>query len=354
MKKTASVILVVLSMLLVSVSFAFGEGKSEGAKQSGPVTITIWDFKYGDVANVQPAMKKIDDLIMQQNPDIIIDHVAQSNDNYYQVVRAAVQAGEGPDIIMFHGGVQAYEFDDFTLPLDQYISSWRSEISEYSWSFCSEGGVAGKPVHLVPLTIQGFGIYYNKDKFKQAGLDPENPPKDLAAFLAACDKLQQAGIVPITAGFQGGPFTLDFMMRTFVANIYGPDAKDLTTGKQNFAGNAAFLEAVRAIKTMFDKGYFSEDGTSTPYFVDAINNYSAGKGAMFVGLLSDIGHWKNFDDALGKDNIGYFPVINLPGAKYKDLQVLQPTGIGYSVMSWSKNPAQAAKLLKDMPVVKEM
>jgi raffinose/stachyose/melibiose transport system substrate-binding protein len=310
-------------------------------------TITIWDFKYGDVQGVQPAMKKIDDLIMQKNPDIKIVHVAQPNDTYYQLVRAAVQAGEGPDVMMFHGGVQAYEFDEYTAELDKYIKSWRSEISEYSWSFCSAGGDAKKPVHLVPLTIQGFGIYYNKAYFKKAGLDPNKAPTDYASFMAACEKLKKAGITPITTGLQGNPYSLDFLLRTLIANIYGSDIKDLVTGKQNFKGNAAFKKAVEVVKELFDKGYIDvKADTSVPYFVDAINNYKAGKGAMFIGLLSDIGHWKNFNDSLGKDNVGYIPTINIPGAKYKNIQVLQPCGIGFSVMKWSKNQEQAAKVIE--------
>jgi raffinose/stachyose/melibiose transport system substrate-binding protein len=310
-----------------------------------PVVITIWDFKYGDVQGVQPAMKKIDDLIMQKN-QIKINHVAQANDNYYQLVRAAVQAGEGPDIVMFHGGVQAYEFDPYTVELNNYIKSWRKEISEFSWAFCSANGDASKPVHMVPLTTQGFGIYYNKALFKKAGLDPDKAPSDIDSFMKACEKLKKAGIVPITAGLQGNPYTVDFLFRCFIANIYGQDSKDLGTGKQNFKGNAAFKRAAEIVQEIFKKGYIDPAGTSTPYFMDAINNFAAGKGAIFIGLLSDVGHWKAFSDGLGKDNVGYFPTINFPQAKYKDLQVGQPAGIGFSIMMWSKNKDDAMKVIE--------
>jgi ABC-type glycerol-3-phosphate transport system substrate-binding protein len=335
-------------MLLVALAISVGltgcNGKG-GASTKGPVTITIWDFKYGDVQGVQPAMKKIDELIMQKNPGVTINHVGQANDNYYQLVRAAVQAGSGPDIIMFHGGVQAYEFDEYTIDMNKYIAPWRSEISEFSWAYCSEGGDAAKPVHMAPLTTQGFGIYYNKALFTKAGLDPEKAPSDIDSFMAACEKLKAAGIVPITAGLQGGPFTVDFLFRCFIANIYGADSKDLGTGKQNFAGNAAFKKAAEMVQTMFAKGYIDPAGTSTPFFMDAANNFGAGKGAMFVGLLSDVCHWKVFGDALGNDNVGYFPTINFPEATNKDLQVGQPAGIGYSVMKWSKNPEAAMKVV---------
>ena len=101
---------------------------SNSASGSGTKTITIWDFKCGSGAS-KTAMEQIDALIEKNNPDIRINHVAQPDgDNYYQLVRAAVQAGEGPDIVMFHGGVQAYEFDDYTLPLDTYQRSLSSNL----------------------------------------------------------------------------------------------------------------------------------------------------------------------------------------------------------------------------------
>jgi len=346
MKSKCTVLIGLLLVCMSTLTWASGSNDA-GTDQGKKVTeITIWDFKYGDVEGVQPVMKKIDELIMQENPDIKINHVGQSNDNYYQLVTAAVQAGEGPDIVMFHGGVQAYEFDDYTMEMDSYISSWRSEISEFSWAYCSEGGNASKPVHMVPITTQGFGIYYNKALFAKAGLDPDVAPSDIDSFMAACEQLKAAGIVPITAGLQGDPFTIDFLFRTFIANIYGSDTEDLVTGGQSFSGNAAFRKAAELVAEISAKGYVDPEGTSTPYFMDAANNFAAGKGAMFVGLLSDVCHWKVFADAFGNENLGYFPAINFPEARYKDLQVGQPAGIGYSVMKWSKNPEAAMKVVE--------
>ena len=95
-----------------------------------------------------------------------------------------------------------------------------------------------------------------------------------------------------------------------------------------------------------DKGYLEKDGFSRPYFMDGIDKFAAGTGGMFVGLLSDVGNWKRFSDALGVNNIGYFPTINFPDSRYKDQQVAQGAGIGYGVMTWSKNQKLAAAYVK--------
>jgi raffinose/stachyose/melibiose transport system substrate-binding protein len=177
-------------------------------------------------------------------------------------------------------------------------------------------------------------------------LDPNIAPSDYTSFMNACEKLKKAGIAPIETGLQGNPYGIDFLIRCFVANIYGENVKDLVTGNENFKDNIAFLKAIDIVKELFDKGYINMAETAVPYFVDSINNYKAGKGAMFIGLLSDIGHWKNFCDSLGKDNVGYFPTINFSEAKNKDIQVLQPCGIGFAIMKWSKNKDKAAKVIE--------
>jgi ABC-type glycerol-3-phosphate transport system substrate-binding protein len=207
---------------------------------------------------------------------------------------------------------------------------------------CSLDQKLGNPVKVLPMTMQGFGIYYNKAYFKKAGLDPEKAPKTAKEFLAACEKLKAAGIVPITSG---QTYTVNFFLRTAVANAYGPKVAGLADGSQKFT-DPAFKEAVLFLKGLIDKGYVEKDGFSRPYFMDGIDKFAAGGGAMFVGLLSDVGNWKVFSDKLGANNVGYFPAVNLPGYKYKDQQVAQGAGIGYGVMSWSKNKKLAAAYVK--------
>lgn len=305
------------------------------------ITLTVWDFKYADTG-MHSVMVKIDDMFMKKYPNVKINHVAQPNDQYYQLLRAAAQAGEGPDVALLHGARgDVYELDQFEVKLDKYIQSWRKEIPEDSWKVAATNRDFKNGIKLIPMTSQGFGFYYNKAYFKKAGLDPNTPPKDWNSFLAACEKLKAAGIVPITGGVKD--YTANFMFRCLAANVYGKDVAGLKTGKQDFAHNAAFKKAALMMVELKQKGYFDPNGASIPYFMDAINNFAAGKGAIFCGLLSDIANWKQFSDALGKDNIGYFPTINFTEAQNKDMQSFQPVGIGFGVMTWSKNQKMAAE-----------
>ena len=42
-------------------------------------------------------------------------------------------------------------------------------------------------------------------------------------------------------------------------------------------------------------------------FMDAFAKFEAGKAANIIGLMSDVGHWKEFNEFLGADNVGVMP-----------------------------------------------
>ncbi len=319
----------------------FASGTSE--QSTGKVTPTVWDFKYGEVDGSPVPMKKIDALFTEKYPNVTINHVAQPGEpQYYQIIQAAASANQGPDVAMFHPGAREYGFGDFLVDLTPYVQDVKSQFTPASIQMVSMNGQVGAPIKLLPMTMQGFGFYYNKDYFRKAGLDPGQPPKTAAEFLAAAQKLKDAGLVPITVG---QTYTIDFILRMLVANDFGPNVAGLKNGSVKFT-DPLFRENVQFVKTLVDRGYLEKEGFSRTYFMDGINKFAAGGGAMFAGLLSDVGNWKAFSDKLGAGNVGYFPTINFPDSKYTDQQVAQGAGIGYGVMTWSKNQKTAIDYVK--------
>lgn len=332
MKRTMLAALAVCAALT-----AYAEGKKDAAPK-GPVTLTVWDFKYGD-PRTGAVMKKMDDEFMAANPGIVVKHVAQPEENYYQLLGTAVAARKGPDIALFHVGAKHQDFDDYLADAGKLSAAAKGSFTAASVAKSSDK--TGKKWEIYPMTMQGMGIYYNKAAFRKAGLDPEKAPKTGAEFLAACEKLKAAGIVPITAG---QTFTADFLLRCFVANVFGDKVNKIGTPEASFT-DPGFIAAATFVKTLVDKGYVEKEGKDRPYFMEAIDTFASGKGAFFVGLLSDVAHWKSFGDGFGKTEVGYFPSINLPEIKGKDFQVAQPAGIGYGIFTWSPAQDAAAKYL---------
>ena len=259
------------------------------------MTLTVWDFKYSETndTGAQAPMKANDAAFMQKYPNVTINHVAQPGEpQYYQIIQATASAGKGPDVVMFHPGTRANQFDDIIADLGPYIKDVKGQFTTDSIAACSN---AGGQVKLLPLTMQGFGFYYNKDYFKKAGLDPEKAPKTAEDFLAACDALQKAGIVPIAVG---QTYTIDFILRCLVANVWS-ERRRARNGSAKFT-DPQFKEGLEFVKTLVDKGYLEKDGFSRPYFMDGIDKFAAGGGGIFMGLLSDVGNWYVFSKKLGQ------------------------------------------------------
>ncbi|MDA3955651.1 ABC transporter substrate-binding protein, partial [Oceanispirochaeta sp.] len=307
------------------------------------VTLTVWDFKYSEEV-MGSALKDMDSLYMTANPGVEINHVAQPHDNYYEILASSLSSGIGPDVLMAHTDQRIWNMEEFLLPLDSYIASWKDDIADSAWAACSSTKESDKNIKIIPLTAQGLGIYYNKANLKKAGIDPNADLSDASAFMDACKKLKAAGIPAIVMGNGGAPYGVDFTYRTLLANFYGPELTGFSNGKANFT-DEAFIEATRMLKTMFTMGYVITENATMPYFMDAIEVFKSGEGGFFVGLTSDIAHWKDFGDAFGYENLGYMPSINSPKAKYKNRQSNQGAGIGFAVLKTSEHKEIAVDFL---------
>ncbi len=338
MKRTMRILILMLCFLTAAAAI-FAAASQED--KSGPITLVVWDFKYGEAEGAGPPFKKMDEMFMEKYPDVIIEHVAQPHDQYYEIMRAAVSAGEGPDVAMFHAEQRAYVMADFMVTLDDWIEPIRSEIPDSAWIACTPNRDFADGIKMVPLTTQGLGFYYNKDLFVKAGLDPEDPPKDWDDFLAACETLKQADITPFIWG-NVPAYNTNWFIRTLATNFYNnEELAGFATGETNFT-DPEFVTAIKMIEELRVKEYLDPEGASIPLFMDAIDKFKNGEGAIFLGLLSDIAHWKDFNDALGKDKVGFFPNINHPDAAYSDRLVSMGAGLGLAIMSWTEHTEEAA------------
>lgn len=336
-------IVILLSITLTGQLFA----KGQKATKDGPITLTVWNFKYAEEI-AGKAFREMDKLFMEQNPGIIIDHQAQPESNYYQMLISAFSAKSSLDVFLTHTDQRAWGISESFHVFDSDITDVIDTYSTTALQACSETNSANSDIKILPLTAQGLGFYYNKENFKKAGIDPNTIPSDWDAFLSTCSKLKNAGITPIILGNQGSPFGIDFIYRVILGTLLSEnEINGFADGRTKFT-DPAFVQATEMIKELYDRGFVNVDNGSLPYFVDAIESFKGGNGGFFIGLTSDIAHWKEFGDALGYENIGYFSSIVPKNAKYPEQQVNQGAGIGFAVTNYSPHADVAAKYAKFM------
>ena len=215
-----------LLLLSVAISGCEGTGDSNQAKQDS-VVVWHWLTDREDVFN-ELATK----YTQATGIDVKFELYAPS-DIYSQRVRGAAHTSTLPDIYGILSGMR--DFASFikaghVLNLTPYMNeeggSWKSKffnkvlaVNEFKSQneFGIEPGIYG-----VPLDMMSIQMLYNKDLFKKAGLDPEQPPKNWKEFLEVGNKLHAAGIQGLVSGW-GEAWLLGCFAYDYAFNIMGED-----------------------------------------------------------------------------------------------------------------------------------
>jgi raffinose/stachyose/melibiose transport system substrate-binding protein len=306
--------------LLAGLVLAFAAGPAAAQ------TITVWDWKSGDPA----AMSYFDHAKSEfesANPGVTINYVMQPHDQYYTILGTALASGAGPDVFLLHGGAQARARVEALTDVTDLAQDLVG-VEEFQ-------GEDGR-IHALPITMQGFVVYYNKERYAEAGLDPESPPQTWEELVAACEAITAAGSVPCFAlgnreGF-GGEF---FLSSVAASSLTDEQHRAFANGELAWSSP----EITEILQTWVDTqqmGWYRQGANSTSKFMDEYEQFMRGDGAHTIGLLSDVAHWKQFDDFLGAENVGVFrhPAPSMPG----DAPRLPVSGgIGYGVNNAGAN-----------------
>jgi multiple sugar transport system substrate-binding protein len=331
----------VVALVVVLGSAACGSATSNNNPNSGAAAgkLVVWDWKSSD-KNAQNFVAKAKADFAKKHPGVSVEFVAQPFDNYYTLLGAAIQAGKGPDVMLFNGGGQLRSRADALLALDQYVAPDKDRLA--GWDAFSKDG----KIYAAPITLQGHPIYYSKTIFKQAGLDADKPPATWDALLAACGTIKAKTKLPcLSLGNKEG-YGIQFWMSGMGSGILTAGEYDnWIAGKRDW--NSADVKKIFATwKQANDAGLNTAGPNSTAMFMDQFTKFEGGKAAMVFGLMSDVGGWHEMNPILGADNLGVMlgPVVT-PGAVPS---LAYDGGVGYGVAKWTKDPALAADLVRSL------
>ena len=275
-------------------------------------TVTVWDNSYKVVPAHTKAADKLDAEFERLHPGVTVKHVAQPVENYDQLLQAAFAARETPDVVKLQPGNRGVL--RWTKALDKLndriTDDMRTNIDD--WTSVSAGFETDGDVYAVPVGLQGYVFYYNKDLFEQAGLPRDFKPETWADVEAAGKKLKAAGVQPFTGGNKEGYENLFWMTAAWPTVATCEQAIDLGRGDLPFTEDIV-ASALAPQKTMQDAGLFEEDNFSTQLFPDGAARFGEGQGAMFLGIYSGAMNYAEFNPKLGEENVGIFFA---PGSRY--------------------------------------
>lgn len=184
-KKLVSVLLSVT----LGASLLAGCGGEKQAEDGKEIYMFISQPEYADAINTLiEEYKKVE-------PDVTINYETTQND-YPTLLKAKLNSGEAPDIFSSTSGKEIETYKEYSLDLSdqKLVTDAMLPAVQETMRDANGEGVYG-------LAIKGnyFGLLYNMDLLKQAGV--ETVPQTIDEMKDCVEKLNAAGIQAFTDGF---------------------------------------------------------------------------------------------------------------------------------------------------------
>ncbi len=256
--------------------------------KSGPVRVVYWEKWTGREAD---AMRAVVDAFNASQDRIAVDLLSVSQVDRKTIIATA--GGDPPDIagIWLHNIASFAERGALT-PLDAFLRAdgidtdqWLERYEPVYADICRHNGV----VWCLPTTPSATALHWNKQCFRDAGLDPERPPRtveELDAFSdritrkdPATGRLTRVGFLPQEPGWWNWAFPV-----WFGGSIWDGLRPTVATDPRNLAA------------------YRWVSGYSQRYGIESIKSFTSGFGtfgspqsAFFTGKVAMVfqGVWLN-------------------------------------------------------------
>jgi len=269
---------VVVAVILVTLCFT---GLIERPKGDGKVIVEVWE-PWGTISGTSPTRELIDGFAAAQDrievKTVYNPGMASGNQKFF----LAVAAGAPPDVT-FVDGTQVTEWAarGALEPIEDLVEEaglGPDDFWEPCWKQCMYKG------HIYAMTFcvdPNFAFAWNKDVFREVGLDPERPPRTLSELdeyaekIFAFDKtgrMTRIGFVPWWTGFINANALYTWGW-AFGGRFYDPETDRIT------CDDPKIVEALEWMLSYKDK-----------YGITSINSLREGFGTgaedpFFTGLI---------------------------------------------------------------------
>ncbi|SHG17152.1 ABC transporter substrate-binding protein [Ornithinibacillus halophilus] len=268
-------LLLVLMFTLVACSNDSNNGDNDGNSADGDKTeITFWHAMSGINGE---ALEKIVDDFNAQSDSVSVEAIYQgSYDDSLNKLRAVGGSDEAPAIVqVFEIGTKYMSESGFITPMQEFIDKDDFDVSILEENILSYYQLDGD-FYSMPFNTSNAVMFYNKDMFEAAGLDPDNPPSTFGEMVEAAEALSDDD----TYGFTMA--TIGWFFEQLMAN-QGALYLDNDNGRSGDATEALInseegLNIFNWLNEMNEAGTFRNYGSSWddprgPFFAEQVAMY---------------------------------------------------------------------------------
>jgi raffinose/stachyose/melibiose transport system substrate-binding protein len=310
------------TVLLAAVAMA----AMAGAASAGKLTIESWR---NDDATIWK--EKLIPAFNAKYPDIQVEFTPTAPKEYNAALNARLEGGTAGDIITcrpFDASLELFNKGHLAALNDLPSMANFSDVAKSAWTTDD-----GKSTFCVPMASVIHGFIYNKDIFKEVGVEP---PKTEEEFLAVLEKIKAGGTyTPLVMGTndQWEAATMGFQ------NI-GPNYWKGEEGRKGLIDGTAKLTDKPYVDTFAALAKWAPymgDGYKAQTYPDSQNLFGLGKGAVYAAGSWDISTFRGQNVNMG--------AFKAPPPAGSDCYISDHTDIGIGLNAKSGNAEEAKKFL---------
>lgn len=311
-----------------SLLVACGNGSSASKSSSNAVEIEFFSQK----PEMKDTLQDIVDDFEKENPDIQVKFTNVPDAG--TVLKTRMANNEAPDVVNIYP--QNADFKEYAAD-----GRFLELTDDAGLSNLKEGAAVtyavNDKIYSLPLNANAYGIYYNKDKFKELGLEV---PKTYAEFKKLVETIKKDGSAAPFALSLNDPWSLNgYHQLAWITVAGGFDgAEDLLirSGKGAIDGNAQTTkDVVDRLKLLSENG---QKGFAGAKYADAVAAFASGD-----ALMMPQGTWAAAVINQQKPDFEYgmFAFPTEDGKAY----TVGAADMALSISAESKHPKEAAKFL---------
>ncbi|MFC4812717.1 ABC transporter substrate-binding protein [Paenibacillus sp. GCM10023250] len=187
-----------------------GQANASANQQKKPVKVVWWHSMSGELGD---AVNQLVSDFNASHPDIQVEAVYQGTyDDSLNKMKASLDSKSGPSLIQVYEIGSKFMVDSKAItPVQDFIDADNYDVSNLEENILGYYTFNNK-LYSMPFNTSNPILYYNKDMFKAAGLDPENPPKTYEEVKNAAKALTKEGKTGASFAIYG------WFMEQFFAN----------------------------------------------------------------------------------------------------------------------------------------
>jgi sn-glycerol 3-phosphate transport system substrate-binding protein len=252
------------------------------AKDVAPAATMTWWHAMSGVNG--EAINKIVAGFNSSQSKIKVETVFQGNyDDLLSKLNTAIASNAAPALVQVYDIGQAYMRDSAqVVPMQAFIDRDKFSTADFEPAVINYYKYQDK-LQSMPFNSSSSMLYYNKDAFKEVGLDPNKPPVTFTEVAEAAKKLTKKDASGQTTRYGFGPSVYGWLFEQMMATS-GALYADNGNGRDNRATKVVWNSAAgKAIldwwKAGVDGGYFFNPGIDND---GAANAFNAQKTAMYI------------------------------------------------------------------------